>query len=97
MPTHAQREQCARAMPRGWAYAPWECAWKLVPLEQRVRAFTTPTWLLIAGNSQVRGRWNAAMTELLSVDIMLLDHLLGHVLHDLLIDVSSKSLPVAPT
>ena len=68
LPLTWQHPRCAAALPRGWAWAPWHCWWDLVPLAERVRNSSNPIWLMVAGNSAVRGRWNAALMDLVATD-----------------------------
>ena len=68
LPIAAHTPSCVAALPRHWAWAPWRCWWELVPIADRAADTASPIWLVVAGNSAVRGRWNAALMDLMAMD-----------------------------
>ena len=68
LPIAAHTPSCVAALPRHWAWAPWRCWWELVPIADRAANTASPIWLVVAGNSAVRGRWNAALMDLMAMD-----------------------------
>ena len=68
LPIAAHTPSCVTALPRHWAWAPWRCWWELVPIADRAANTASPIWLVVAGNSAVRGRWNAALMDLMAMD-----------------------------
>lgn len=68
LPIAAHTPSCVAALPRQWAWAPWRCWWELVPIADRAADTASPIWLVVAGNSAVRGRWNAALMDLMAMD-----------------------------
>ena len=68
LPIAAHTSHCVAALPRHWAWAPWHCWWELVMLADRAANTASPIWLVVAGNSAVRGRWNAALMDLMGMD-----------------------------
>ena len=68
LPIASHTPSCVAALPRHWAWAPWRCWWELVPIADRAANTASPIWLVVAGNSAVRGRWNAALMDLMAMD-----------------------------